>query len=85
MKPSSGIDANRWLEKCIDAIALASVDQNTREILYTALGVFSGVIYEPELTHLKHLCNICQMEMCLNQRMVDHHTHRGDDATSDNT
>ena len=63
MKPSSGIDANRWLEKCIDAIALASVDLSTREIL----------------------CNICQMEMRLNQRMVDHHTHRGDDATSNNT
>ncbi len=51
MKPSSGIDANRWLQKCIDAIALASVDQNTREILYTALGVFSGIIYEPELIY----------------------------------
>ncbi len=40
MKPPEGIDANRWLEKCIDAIALASTDQNTKEILFAALGVF---------------------------------------------
>ena len=51
MKRSSGIDANRWLEKCIDAIALASVDQNTREILFAALGVFSGIVFEPELIY----------------------------------
>lgn len=51
MKPSPGIDANRWLEKCIDAIGIASVDQNTREILFSALGVFSGIIYEPELIY----------------------------------
>lgn len=51
MKPSSGMDANRWLEKCVDTIALASVDQNTREILFAALGVFSGIVYEPELIY----------------------------------
>ena len=51
MRPSAGTDETRWLEKCIDAIALASVDQNTREILYAALGVFSGIVFEPELIY----------------------------------
>ncbi len=49
MKPPEGIDANRWLEKCIDAIALASTDQNTKEILFAALGVFGSLVYDSQM------------------------------------
>lgn len=46
-KPPEGMDANHWLEKCIDAIAVARIDQNTQEILFATLGVFSGLVYDP--------------------------------------
>ncbi len=49
MKPPEGIDANRWLEKCIDAITLASTDQNTKEILFAALGVFGSLVYDSQM------------------------------------
>lgn len=49
MKPPRGMDTNRWLEKCIDAITLASTDQNTKEILFAALGVFGSLVYDSQM------------------------------------
>ncbi len=49
MEAPEGMDANRWLEKCIDATASASIDQHTRDILLAALGIFGGLVYEPQL------------------------------------
>ncbi len=49
MEAPKGMDSNRWLEKCIDATASASTDQHTRDILLAALGIFGGLVYEPQL------------------------------------
>lgn len=49
MKSPEGMDSNRWLEKCIDATASADTDQQTRDILLAALGIFGGLVYEPQL------------------------------------
>ncbi len=49
MKSPEGIDPNGWLEKCVDATASALTDQHTRDTLLAALGVFSGLVYEPQL------------------------------------
>ncbi|MXY27176.1 hypothetical protein F4Y59_03300, partial [Candidatus Poribacteria bacterium] len=49
MKPPERIEPNRWLEKCIDVTASASVDQSTRDTLLAALGIFGELVYEPQL------------------------------------
>ncbi|MDE0686318.1 MAG: hypothetical protein OXI63_25605, partial [Candidatus Poribacteria bacterium] len=49
MKPPEGINSNRWLEKCVNVTATARTDQHTRDTLLAALGVFSGLVYEPQL------------------------------------
>ncbi len=49
MKPPERTDSIRWLERCVDAIASVSTDQNTREILFAALGVFGSLVYAPQL------------------------------------
>ena len=49
MKPPEGINPNHWLEKCVDVTASARTDQHTRNILLAALGIFSGLVYEPQL------------------------------------
>ncbi len=49
MKPPEGINPNHWLERCIDVTASAHTDKHTRDTLLAALGVFGGLIYEPQL------------------------------------
>ena len=49
MKPPEGIEPNHWLEKCIDATVSVSAEQHTRDVLLAALGIFGGLIYEPQL------------------------------------
>ena len=49
MKPPEGIDPNRWLEKCVDVTVSTRTDQHTRDTLLTALGIFGGLVYEPQL------------------------------------
>lgn len=49
MKSPEGIDPSYWLEKCVDVTASARTDQHTRDTLLAALGVFSGLVYEPQL------------------------------------
>ena len=49
MKPPGDIDPNRWLERCINVTASARADQYTRDTLLAALGVFGGLVYEPQL------------------------------------
>ena len=48
MKSPEGMEPNRWLEKCVDVTASALTDQHTRDTLLAALGVFSGLVYEPQ-------------------------------------
>ncbi len=49
MKPPEGINSNRWLEKCIDVTTSVPTDQHTRDTLLAALGIFGGLVYEPQL------------------------------------
>ncbi len=49
MKPPEGVDPNRWLEKCVDVTVSARTDQHTRDTLLAALGIFGGLVYEPQM------------------------------------
>lgn len=49
MKPPEGINPNRWLETCVDAAFTARVDVDNRDLLLAALGIFGGLVYDPQL------------------------------------
>ncbi len=49
MKPPERMGPNRWLETCVDATFTAPVDQNNRDLLLAALGIFGGLVYEPQM------------------------------------
>lgn len=49
MKPPQGMNPNRWLETCVDATFTAPVDTNNRELLLAALGIFGGLVHDPQL------------------------------------
>ena len=53
MKPPAGMDAERWLETCVDATASANVDTESRNLLLEALGIFGGLVYDALLIRQK--------------------------------
>jgi hypothetical protein len=48
MKRGEGMDANRWLNECIDAIESVDVEPRERTYLLGALGILSSLIYDPK-------------------------------------
>ena len=48
MKRGEGMDANRWLNECIDAIESVDVEPQERTYLLGALGILSSLIYDPK-------------------------------------
>ena len=49
MKPPERLNPVRWLEACVDATFNARVDVHDRNLLLAALGVFGGLVYDPQL------------------------------------
>lgn len=49
MKPPEGIDADQLLSLCVEAIATSDVDAEIRNRLLGVLGIFSGLVYDPQL------------------------------------
>jgi len=49
MKPPAGMNAERWLHTCVEAIATSSVSVSSRNLLMETLGIFSGFVYDAEL------------------------------------
>lgn len=49
MKPPDRMDANRWLEACVEATVTSKVDAASCNNLLAALGIFSSLVYDPQL------------------------------------
>jgi predicted transposase YdaD len=49
MKPPEQMNPTRWLETCVDATFNARVNNNDRNLLLAALGIFGGLVYEPQM------------------------------------
>ena len=49
MKPPSGMNEVQWLDKCVDATAVSGVGVEDRDLLFAALGVFGGLVYDRQL------------------------------------
>ena len=48
MQRREGLDANQWLDECIDATSSVPVDMLQRNILLSALGIFGSLVYDYE-------------------------------------
>ena len=49
MKPPTDMDAEHWMQACIDATRATPVDQQTQANLLYAISVFGSIVYDPQL------------------------------------
>ena len=49
MKPPAGMNAEQWVQQCVDATTAASVDQRTHADLLYAIYLFGCIAHDPEL------------------------------------
>ena len=48
MKPSDQVDANGWLDECVNAIRTANITPSVRDELLAAAAIFGGLVYNPQ-------------------------------------
>ena len=49
MKPPKGMTTKAWVQKCVETVQTAAVDNRTRSTLLFALSVFGSLVHDPEL------------------------------------
>ena len=49
MKPPAGMDLERWVQTCINATRVTSVNQETQANLLFALYLFGSIVYDPQV------------------------------------
>ena len=48
MKRREEMNANRWLDACVNAIRTADINPSDRDDLLAAAGIFGGLVYDPQ-------------------------------------
>ena len=48
MKPPTGMTARTWVQKCVETVQTAAVDNQTRSTLLFALSLFGSLVHNPE-------------------------------------